>query len=145
MITTANGTVQMAPRAVTLTAPTKSKPYDGQPLTFAANEVAVSGDGYANGESFALSNFSGITEAGRVDATFAVSDGTALMDDYAITTVPGSLTVTKSATEITVTAKSWSWTYDGAAHTLHEYEATNLGTLIAGDVLEVTFSEESVV
>ena len=144
-ITTANGTVQMTPRAITLTAPTKSKPYDGQPLTFAANEVSVSGDGYANGESFALSGFSSITEAGRVDATFAVADGTALMGDYAITAVPGSLTVTKSATEITVTAKSGSWTYDGAAHTLHEYEATNLGTLIAGDVLDVTFSDDSVV
>ena len=151
VITTANGTVQMMPRAITLTAPTKSKPYDGQPLTFEAGEIEITEPGHAgrvtlpNGEAFTLSNFSSITEAGRVDATFTIADGTARMNDYAITTVPGSLTVTRSATEITVTAKSGSWTYDGTAHALHEYEATNLGTLIAGDVLEVAFSDESVV
>ena len=152
-ITTANGTVKMLPRAITLTAPTKSKPYDGSALTFGADEVtaALNGEGGAagvralpEGESFTFGNFASITEAGRVDATFTVSDGTALTGDYAITTVPGSLTVTRSATEITVTAKSGSWTYDGQPHSLHEYEATNLGTLQAGDALEVTFSDESV-
>lgn len=152
-ITTANGTVKMNPRAITLTAPTKSKPYDGSALTFGAAEVtaALNGDGgvlgdraLPDGESFTFSNFASITEAGRVDATFTVADGTALTGDYAITTVPGSLTVTRSATEITVTAKSGSWTYDGQPHSLHEYEATNLGTLIASDALEVTFSDESV-
>ena len=152
-ITTANGTVKMLPRAITLTAPTKSKPYDGTSLTFTAAEVtaALNGDGGAlgdralpDGESFTFSNFASITEAGRVDATFTVADGTAQTGDYAITTVPGSLTVTRSATEITVTAKSGSWTYDGQPHSLHEYEATNLSTLQAGDALEVTFSDESV-
>lgn len=151
-ITTANGTVKMNPRTITLTAPTKSKPYDGTPLTFGAGEVTatLNGEGGAlgeralpEGEAFTLGNFASITEAGRVDATFTVSDGTALTGDYAITTVPGSLTVTRSATEITVTAKSGGWTYDGKPHTLHEYEATNLGTLIAGDALEVTFDEAS--
>ena len=114
--------------------------------------AALTGEGGAlgeralpEGESFTFSNFASITEAGRVDATFMVADGTALTGDYAITTVPGSLTVTRSATEITVTAKSGSWTYDGQPHSLHEYEATNLGTLQAGDALEVTFGDASVV
>ena len=151
VITTANGTVKMLPRAVTLTAPTKQKQYDGTPLTFGADEVEITETGHAgrvtlpNGEAFTLGDFASITEAGRVDATFAVADGTALMADYAITVVPGTLTVMKNATEITVTAKSGSWVYDGAAHTLHEYEATNLGVLQPGDVLEVTFGDESVV
>lgn len=153
-ITTSFGTVQMTPRAITLTAPTKTKQYDGQPLTFGADEITatLNGEGGATGvhalpggEEFTLSNFASITEAGRVDATFVIADGTALMNDYAVTTVPGSLTVTRNATEITVTAKSGSWTYDGEPHTLHEYEATNLGTLLSGDELVVAFSDESVV
>ena len=152
VITTANGTVKMSPRAITLTAPTKQKQYDGTPLTFGADEIVATltngGQGLPalpNGEAFTLGDFASIAEAGRVDATFTVADGTALMADYAITVVPGTLTVMKNATEITVTAKSGSWVYDGAAHTLHEYEATNLGVLQPGDALEVAFSDESVV
>ena len=145
VFTMVNGTVQVLPRAITLTAPTKEKNYDGQALTFSAAEVAVSGDGYAAGELFALGGFSSITEAGRADATFTVADGTALTGDYAITVVPGTLTVKKSAQEITVTARSGSWTYDGQSHVLHDYDATNLGTLVAGDQLVVTFDASSTV
>ena len=156
-VTTRFGTVKMTPRAVTLTAPTKEKPYDGTPLTFGAEEVEAVATGATlpgggqglpalpEGEAFTLGDFARITEAGRVDATFTVADGTALMADYALTIVPGTLTVTRNATQITVTAKSGSWTYDGQPHTLHEYEATNLGVLQPGDVLDVTFSEDSAV
>jgi len=150
-ITTANGTVRMTPRAISLTSPTKSRQYDGSALTFTAAEVTatLTGGGQGlpalpDGEAFTLGSFASITEAGRVDATFTVADGTALMNDYAITTVLGTLTVTRNATEITVTAKSGSWVYDGQPHALHEYEATNLGVLQAGDALEVAFSDESV-
>ena len=156
-VTTRFGTVKMTPRAVTLTAPTKEKPYDGTPLTFGAAEVEAVATGATlpgggqglpalpEGEAFTLGDFARITEAGRVDATFTVADGTALMADYALTIVPGTLTVTRNATEITVTAKSGSWTYDGQPHTLHEYEATNLGVLQPGDVLDVAFSDDSAV
>ena len=141
-IATEPGTVQMTPRAVTLTSPTKSKAYDGTALTFAAADVAAD---MVAGEAFALSDFASITEAGQRPATFAVADGTARLSDYAVTPVYGTLTVTKSATEITVTAKNGSWTYDGAEHRLPEYDAANLGTLQAGDELEVTFDPASAV
>ena len=151
-VTTRFGTVKMTPRAVTLTAPTKEKPYDGTPLTFGAEDVTATltdgGHGLPalpEGEAFTLGDFARITEAGRVDATFTVADGTARMADYALTIVPGTLTVTRNTTQITVTAKSGSWTYDGQPHTLHEYEATNLGVLQPGDVLDVAFSEDSAV
>ena len=156
-VTTRFGTVKMKPRAVTLTAPTKEKPYDGTPLTFGAEEVEAVATGATlpgggqglpalpEGEAFTLGDFARITEAGRVDATFTVADGTALMADYALTIVPGTLTVTRNATQITVTARGGSWTYDGQPHTLHEYEATNLGVLQPGDVLDVAFSDDSVV
>ena len=156
-VTTRFGTVKMPPRAVTLTAPTKEKPYDGTPLTFGAEEVEAVATGATlpgggqglpalpEGEAFTLGDFARITEAGRVDATFTVADGTARMADYALTIVPGTLTVTRNATQITVTARGGSWTYDGQPHTLHEYEATNLGVLQPGDVLDVAFSEDSAV
>ena len=156
-VTTRFGTVKMTPRAVTLTAPTKEKPYDGTPLTFGAEEVEAVATGATlpgggqglpalpEGEAFTLGDFARITEAGRVDATFTVADGTARMADYALTIVPGTLTVTRNATQITVTARGGSWTYDGQPHTLHEYEATNLGVLQPGDVLDVTFSDDSAV
>ena len=156
-VTTRFGTVKMTPRAVTLTAPTKEKPYDGTPLTFGAEEVEAVATGATlpgggqglpalpEGEAFTLGDFARITEAGRVDATFTVADGTARMADFALTIVPGTLTVTRNATQITVTARGGSWTYDGQPHTLHEYEATNLGVLQPGDVLDVTFSDDSAV
>ena len=94
VITTVNGTVKMSPRAITLTAPTKQKQYDGTPLTFGADEIVTTltngGQGLPalpNGEAFTIGDFASITEAGRVDARFTVADGTALMADYAITTV----------------------------------------------------------
>ena len=146
VINVVKGTVKMTKRPVTLTAPTKTKTYDGTALTFAAAEVEIGGEGYADGEAFTFSNFASIIEAGQTAATFAIADGTALQADYDITITQGAtLTVTKSAAEITITAKNGEWTYDGVAHTLHEYEATNLGTLLAGDELEVTFDEASVV
>ena len=145
-IETKTGTVRMMKRPISLIAPTKSKTYDGTPLTFTAKDVTVGGEGYAEGEEFTLSNFASITEAGQTAATFTIADGTALMADYDITVTPGAtLTVQKSATEITVTAKNGTWVYDGEEHKLHEYEATNLGTLVGGDRLDVTFAEQSVV
>ena len=153
-VTVRTGTVQMTPRAVTLTAPTKEKPYDGTPLTFGAEEIEAvatsatlpdGGQAMPEGESFTYSDFTSITEAGRADSTFTVSDGTALISDYALTVVSGTLTVTKNATQITVTAKSSSWVYDGQPHSLHEYEATNIAVLQSGDTLDVTFDEASVV
>ena len=162
-IVTEKGKVAMTRRPISLTAPTKSKTYDGKALTFDESEIVIGRADSMNpptggesggfietalpaGEHFTFSNFASITEAGQVAATFSIADGTALMDDYDITVTPGAtLTVQKSATEITVTAKSKSWTYDGEPHELHEYDATNLGTLVGGDQLEVTFSADSVV
>ena len=139
------GTVRMTPRPITLSAPTKTKPYDGTALTFDATEVAVGGDGYAAGEAFALSDFSSVTDAGQVPATFAHASGTARTGDYAITVAEGAtLTVTRSAEEIVVQAGSGSWIYDGAAHSNRTWTATHLDALVAGDRLEVTFDDASV-
>ena len=110
--------VKIEPRPITLTAPTKSKTYDGMPLTFGSDDVAVGGDGYVPGEAFALSGFASITDVGRVDAGYTVADGTARMDNYAITRVAGTLTVTRRA--VMLTSKSGTKIYDGTPLTVHE-------------------------
>ena len=161
----ATGTVQVAisPRPVTLSSPTKIKPYDGTPLTFAADEIGATLTGgppgglappdgalgeraLPEGESFVYSDFASITDAGRIDATFSwlAGPGTSAAD-YAVTVRKGTLTVSRSATEIVVTAKDGEWVFDGTAHSLHEWTAENIDTLAAGDALEVTFDPASAI
>ena len=85
-IETKTGTVRMTKRPISLTAPTKSKTYDGTPLTFTAAEIGHEYLGadpnepaMAGIEVFTFSNFATITEAGQTAATFTIADGTALM------------------------------------------------------------------
>ena len=155
--------VAIAKRAVTLTTPTKAKTYDGAPLTFGADEIELvatsatlpegRGDGAVatsatlpEGESFVFSDFAAITDAGRVPARCAYVAGTGTrLSDYAVTEAWGTLTVLASADEITVTADSATWAYDGTAHRLPSYTAENADKLQPGDALDVAFAPESVV
>ena len=155
--------VAIAKRAVTLTTPTKAKTYDGAPLTFGVDEVELvatsatlpegRGDGAGatsatlpEGESFVFSDFAAITDAGRVPARCAYAAGTGTrLSDYAVTEDWGTLTVLASADEITVTADSATWAYDGTAHRLPSYTAENADKLQPGDALDVAFAPESVV
>ena len=155
--------VAIAKRAVTLTTPTKAKTYDGAPLTFEADEVELvatsatlpegRGDGAVatsatlpEGESFVFSDFAAITDAGRVPARCAYVAGTGTrLSDYAVTEDWGTLTVLASADEITVTADSATWAYDGTVHRLPSYTAENADKLQPGDALDVAFAPESVV
>ena len=155
--------VAIAKRAVTLTTPTKAKTYDGAPLTFGADEVELvatsatlpegRGDGAVatsatlpEGESFVFSDFAAITDAGRVPARCAYVAGAGTrLSDYAVTEAWGTLTVLASADEITVTADSATWAYDGTAHRLPSYTAENADKLRPGDALDVAFAPESVV
>ncbi len=155
--------VAIAKRAVTLTTPTKAKTYDGAPLTFGVDEVELvatsatlpegRGDGAVatsatlpEGESFVFSDFAAITDAGRVPARCAYVAGTGTrLSDYAVTEDWGTLTVLASADEITVTADSATWAYDGTAHRLPSYTAENADKLQPGDALDVAFAPESVV
>ena len=152
--------VAIAKRAVTLTTPTKTKTYDGAPLTFGGDEVELvatsatlpGGDGghgvtaLPDGESFVFSDFAAIADAGRVPARCAYVAGTGTrLSDYAVTEAWGTLTVLASADEITVTADSATWAYDGTAHRLPSYTAENADKLRPGDALDVAFAPESVV
>ena len=141
---TGKAEVTIAKRPVTLTSPTKAKPYDGAALTFDANEIAIGGDGLVDGESFAFSGFASITDAGRVDAAFDYAAGAnTSLENYAVTVVAGTLTVNASADEITVTAKSGVWKYDSLEHTLHDCEVVNGDVLQSGDELVVEYDAAS--
>ena len=136
--------VTIAKRPVTLTSPTKAKPYDGAALTFDANEIVIGGDGLVDGESFAFSGFASITDAGRVDAAFDYAAGAnTSLENYAVTVVAGTLTVNASADEITVTAKSGVWKYDSLEHTLHDCDVVNGDVLQSGDELVVEYDTAS--
>ena len=136
--------VRITPRPITLTSRNLAKPYDGTPLALTASDITASG--IVDGESLEYSDFASRTEVGQTPATFSYAAGeNTSLANYGISSVYGTLTVTRSATEITVTAKSGGWIYDGQPHTLHEYDATNLDTLQPGDELAVTFATASVV
>ncbi|MBQ8130472.1 MAG: MucBP domain-containing protein, partial [Clostridia bacterium] len=80
-------------RSVTLTSATDSKVYDGQPLT--NDEVTVSGDGFANGEgaNYDVTGTQTLVGSSKNTFTYTLNEGTKA-DNYTITTVNGTLTVT---------------------------------------------------
>ena len=122
-----DGTLTIAQRNVTLTSASDTKAYDGKPLR--KEEVEVSGDGFANGEGAAYSDFASRTTVGTSDNTFTytLNEGTN-KDNYNITTVPGKLTVTKDEKQVvvTITEKSNTVKYDGKEHTVKGYDVTSI-------------------
>ena len=119
------GTLTVTPRSVTLTSASDSKAYDGTPLT--NDNVAVSGDGFADGEGAEFDVTGTIKELGSVDNafTYTLNEGT-LADNYIITEVCGELKIIINETEIEITIKANSKMYDGTALTPVEHEVTGL-------------------
>jgi len=131
-IQTANGTLSITKRDVTLTSESDSKKYDGTPLT--NDTITVSGSGFVSGEGATYNVTGSQTAVGSSKNTFSydLNQGT-YTADYAITTKEGTLTV-YNADAITITAKSNSKMYDGTALTDDGYTVS--GTLGAGDHVE---------
>ncbi len=97
--------VTVAKRAVTLASRSATKVYDGTPLRSAA-DPAVGGDGFAPGEGAAFSFSGSQTEVGSSANAFAYQLNTGTKaGNYAITTVFGTLTVTKAAAPVARTYK----------------------------------------
>ncbi len=102
--------VTILPRELTLTAPTKTRAYTGEPLTFDAGEVTA--EGYVAGETLAYGEFTSQTVVGSTEATFTVGDSdTAKAANYTVEIVPGTLTVTEAG--IVYTAADYDAPYDG--------------------------------
>ena len=117
-----DGTLNIFRRDVTLTSATDSKTYDGKPLT--NDNVAVGGDGFAEGEGAVYNVTGSQTEAGFSNNTFSyeLKDNTK-PDNYNITPFEGILTVSSSEDEVvvTITGNKGTQKYDGTEKTVEGY------------------------
>ena len=117
-----DGTLNISRRDVTLTSATDSKTYDGKPLT--NDNVAVGGDGFAEGEGAVYNVTGSQTEAGFSNNTFSyeLKDNTK-PDNYNITPFEGILTVSSSEDEVvvTITGNKDTQKYDGTEKTVEGY------------------------
>ena len=131
---TAEATVVIAKRNVTLTSATDSKVYDGTALT--NSNVDVSGDGFVEGEGASYDVTGSITNAGSVDNVFSytLNEGTKA-GNYNIKSETGTLTVSPVTDEVVVTVvgKTGGEKYNGEKQTVTGYSISANNTLYKVD------------
>lgn len=135
---TAEYTLKVTPRPVTLTSETASKPYDGTPFT--KPEVTVTGDGFVDGEVTDIKATGSVTNVSEGEVTNAITfvPGDAFnAGNYKIEKSEGTLSITPLA--VTVTAKDYT-KYVGEKDPA--FEATVTGT-INNDTVSYTISREA--
>lgn len=135
---TAEYTLKVTPRPVTLTSETASEPYDGTPLT--KPEVTVTGDGFVDGEVTDIKATGSVTNVSDSPVTNTIVYTTTdkfVEDNYNITKAEGKLTITPLA--VTVTAKDYT-KYVGEKDPV--LEATVTGT-INNDTIDYTISRDA--
>ena len=135
---TAEYTLKVTPRPVTLTSETASKTYDGTALT--KPEVTVTGDGFVDGEVTDIKATGSVTNVSEGEVTNAITfvPGDAFnAGNYKIETSEGKLSITPLA--VTVTAKDYT-KYVGEKDPA--FEATVTGT-INNDTVSYTISREA--
>ena len=123
---TAEATLTINPRAVTLKSADLDKEYDGKALVNGEKALATE-EGWAEGEG-ATYNFTGsqtVVGSSANAFTYTLNEGTNA-DNYTINKTEGKLTVKdrKEKYAITVKAKDGTATYDGKDHTVSGFEAT---------------------
>ena len=126
-VKTVNGKLVIDKRAVTIKPKDATKAYDGEPLK--ATEWEVVSGSFVDGQSIANPQYDGSqTVPGSSESSIAewdYAEGTNA-DNYNITAAKGSLTVTDRADgekyEITVTANSAEFSYDGNEHAAEGFE-----------------------
>lgn len=135
---TAEYTLKVTPRPVTLTSETASKTYDGTALT--KPEVTVTGDGFVDGEVTDIKATGSVTNVSDSPVTNTIVYTTTdkfVEDNYNITKAEGKLSITPLA--VTVTAKDYT-KYVGEKDPA--FEATVTGT-INNDTVSYTISREA--
>ena len=126
-VKTVNGKLVIDKRAVTIKPKDATKAYDGEPLK--ATEWEVVSGSFVDGQSIADPQYDGSqTVPGSSESSITewdYAEGTNA-DNYNITAAKGSLTVTDRADgekyEITVTANSAEFSYDGNEHAVEGFE-----------------------
>ena len=140
-----DNTLEISKRAVTLTSATDSKQYDGVALM--NSTVMETEDGFIDGEGAAYTVTGSQTEADSSANTFTytLNEGTKA-DNYEISTVEGTLTVTPVADKVTVTITehSGSELYDGAEKTVTGYTVTAISNKLYKEA-DFTFSGDATV
>ena len=120
-----DGQLIISKRDVTLTSGSAEKVYDGTALT--KDKVTVSGDGFVDGEGAEYNVTGSQTKAGSSDNefTYTLKDNTK-KDNYNITVVKGTLTVTQDKNEVvvTITGHTKSAKYDGKDHKAEGYDVS---------------------
>ena len=127
-ITNTPGTLTINPATLTVTTPSDSREYNGEPLT-AAGSVS----GYKNGETADFETTGTITEVGSVTNSYTIifkgeegasETATAVRSDYTISESVGTLTITQNETELKIVSETKSFEYDGTTHTYPIYNVT---------------------
>ena len=149
-----DGKLTITKRNVTLTSGTASKVYDGEPLT--AKTVSIGGDGFVKGEGATCTVTGTQTNVGDSKNTFLyklyTQNGTAVDNNYEITQVFGTLTVTKQSIDpkdpdntlgITINDPS-NHVYDGKAHQWKpEVKDKNNKVLVEGTDYTVSYDTDN--
>ena len=117
-----DGNLTVNPAAVTITTGSDSKRYDGAPLT--KTDATITG--LVNNETATVTATGSQTEVGSSDNTYRIDWGTAKKNNYELTENLGTLTVTESDVEVTLTAATDQKTYDGTALTNASVTASGL-------------------
>ena len=123
---TADYTLKVTKRTVTLTSETASKPYDGDPLTRPV--VTVTGDGFVLGEVTDIKATGSVTNVSEGSVTNTIVYTTTdkfVPGNYNITKDEGTLTINPRT--VTITSGSASKTYDGTPLTNDEIKITGDG------------------
>ena len=117
------GTITIYTRSITVTSSDDSKEYDGTPLT--CEEFIITGDGMTDADMINC-NFTGSqTDVGSSSNSFTVSgQGDTNLNNYSISTVFGTLTVTEAKPYVTITVPDRSKTYDGQPFAEQTVEAS---------------------
>ena len=142
-VTKEKGTLKVNPRKVTLHSQSKEKEYDGTALT--APAVTTSDPAFVDGEVTDIKATGSQTKVGSSTNTISYTGTDKFKaSNYNITLDEGTLTVSKNAVKIKVTAESAEKTYDGTALTNSNYKAEGLPTGFTVSDVTVTGSATNV-
>ena len=147
LVTTADGTLTVNPKAVTITANSKDKPYDGTALTEGRFTATALEEGDDHTFTVVMTEDSTITNVGTKANVIATVDGEAvetgvakLIGNYTLTTANGTLEITQDASELKIESSSKAWTYDSKLHKDETYTVTYKGEEVTADSTGKSFT-----
>ena len=139
VFTVVPGTLEITPKAVTVTVEDKAKVYgEADPELTAVVTGLVPGDGAE------LIRFTVEREGGEDAGTYGITaTGETLQGNYTVTYVPAAMTIAPEGTVIVrITAKNGTFLYDGTEHDLSGYEVEISNELYSEEAFDFTGSSE---